>query len=103
MDEIHPLKKIVFEIRHSNIPNKAVYFSQKYPQFKVDYPRLFTCALDKHFPLQYLDFMFDMKKELETQNISLSNADKIVYEKLQEQYVTPFITPQAQQHGSSNV
>ena len=88
---MHPIKKTVLDIRNSNMPNKKEYFSRKYSEFKETYPRLFECAFDPEFSLDYLDFMLDMQKKVDKNDVTLSNADQIVYDKLQDVYVKPYI------------
>lgn len=91
------IKSIVMEIRNAQMSHtqKKALFEKKYSEFAERYPKLFSYALDNTFDLKYLDFMLAQLKNLESKtNITeevVKEADKIVYEKLSEDYVDPVI------------
>lgn len=97
------IKAIVLEIRNTRIPmpQKKLVFESKHSEFAKRYPKLFAFALDDSFDLKYLDFMLAQLKNLEAKtNVTdevLKEADKIVYEKLSADYVTPVLEKAAKQ------
>jgi hypothetical protein len=62
-----------------------------YADFAEKYPKLFEACLNPDFPLDFLEYMLQMKHVVTSSNMSIDDADKVVYGKLQEKYVTPFI------------
>lgn len=82
---------IVNEIRSSNRPDKHAYFKGKYLNFWDKYPKLFEAAVDPNFPLTYLHMMLDQRDRLNNSQLSVEEADKEIYDKLREDYVTPVI------------
>ena len=85
------IKRIVLEIRRSRIPNKEMYFRKQYPKFVEDFPKLFLAALNKDFPLTYLDIMLNQINTLTKDEASLDAADKVVYAQLRKDYVEPIV------------
>ena len=64
----------------------------KYISFRDSYPKLFEAAADSSFPLTFLDPMIVQLKALNNKEIDLESADKLVYGKLQKQYVDPVLS-----------
>ena len=59
----------------------------KYMEFKMWYPRLYECALDKTFSLGNLHAMLDMKANIDQNLISVNEADEKIYDQLRYQYI----------------
>lgn len=67
-----------------------------FSDFHRQYPKLFDACLNHDFPLEYLDYMLEMKNQLSESSLSIDEADKLVYNKLQEKYVLPVMPPTKQ-------
>lgn len=78
------IKKIVYEIRESNMKEKEL--RMKFKDFVHDYPRLFEFALNKDIQLDFLDMMLKQLVLINENCISLETADSNVYKTLQEKY-----------------
>lgn len=88
------IKNTCLEIRMSSLKqtNKRAYFESQNAKFVEDYPKLFEACLNDDFPLlQNLDYMLEMMTVLNSEKISVEDADKEVYGKLSDQYVVPVL------------
>lgn len=91
------LRKIVNEIKGSSIVDTAMkkeFYKDKYADFVVKFPRLFDAALEPSFPMSFLEFMLQQRDGLYQQDLNKATveaADKFVYDKLRETYVTPVV------------
>lgn len=101
------IKKIVYDIRNSPIKDlteRRNHFRAKYMSFFSTHPTLFECALDKSFPLSFLDFMLDQRNKLSgtSDEETVKEADQKVYEVLQEKYFKDIkIVPPTDTDGSA--
>lgn len=83
------VKSIINEIREydASEEEKAKIFKAKYPNFATKLPKLFVAACDSTFDLKYLDYMLKMADKLKENQMQVDEADKIVYDRLQSQFI----------------
>lgn len=88
------IRRIVYEIRTSNINRKADYFSAKYADFNKAFPLLFDAALNDTFPLKFLELMLNQRAQLantEPTKENIEEVNKVVYTALRETYIDPLV------------
>lgn len=70
---------------------KTRFYAHIYPDFRREYPRLFACACDSEFNLEFLDFMLEKKQQLD-QTHDVDASDKEVYGVLNDKYINPLLS-----------
>jgi len=93
------IRSIVSDMQTTQIHDdetKRSYFKDKYSEFATKFPRLFDAACKSSFQMQYLDFMLSQRDKLYSNTTfdktTVESADKIVYDKLREDFVDPVIS-----------
>lgn len=84
---IDNIKKILTEIRGSD--ENVEVLQKNYIEFYDTYPKLFRAAIDKTFPLTFLDVMLKNLEKLNKNECTVDEADKSVYGILQKEYIDP--------------
>lgn len=80
--------KSIIEILKNSRENEEV-LKETYIEFYDTYPKLFKAALDKSFPMTFLDVMLMNLEKLNNNEFSVDDADKSVYGILQKEYIDP--------------
>ena len=82
------------DIRTSSMSTdkKNQFYSGKYHDFKMTFPKLYEAALNPSFPLEFFDMMLKQRDNLRDKVNTVDDADRIVYDTLREKYVTPIIS-----------
>lgn len=93
MDDTEFIQETVNKIREACLDDKydPQIIKKKYFEFFEKYPKLFAAAVDTSFNMTHLLDMLHMAQKLKEKEIGVDDADKIIYGKLQEEYITPFL------------
>ena len=87
------IQDIVTEIRSSNMLNKQHFFKEKYPTFAEKYPTLFTMSCDPTSDMKKLDYLLQMLRNIENNNMTQHVASVNVGQVLFDEYVQPVVPP----------
>lgn len=85
---IDRIKNINNKILSKSLEEKEDYFFKNYPDIMNKYPFLVS-QICSGKDLETLDYMLNSLEQIEKGNISKDNMDKIVGERLAEEYVKP--------------
>ncbi len=93
------VRQIVEAILKCKMPTyeKDKFFRRRFPNFTESMPKLFEMIIrndltDQHH--QYIEMMLNMSERLiDKREMEVLDADKIVYNKLREDYIDPVIKP----------
>lgn len=55
-------------------PSRMIYYSEKYPEFTMRYPKLFSCACDPKFDMRQLQLMLSNVDKLKNDEITREEA-----------------------------
>ena len=85
---ISRIKKINLKIYSKTLDEKEDYFFKNYPDIMNKYPFL-VYQICSGGDLEKLDYMINSLEQIEKGNIKKDDMDKIVGEKLADEYVKP--------------
>jgi hypothetical protein len=82
------VKAIVELIRNTDVPNKAVYFENKYSNFKKKYPKLYDMACNQpNMDMKNFEFMLSMLSKMQSSDISQYDASAEVGQFMYDKYI----------------
>lgn len=85
------IKKIVGDIRAVSLFGEKTphQIKSRYLEFYETFPKLFDAAMDKDFPMTYLNMMLVQLDQLKN-GATVDAVDTVVYGQLREKYIDPF-------------
>ena len=81
--------KIIEDIQKSSIDynDKESHFSNIYPEFKENYPFLFSMACKPNFDYKKFNYMMNLRTEIINKNLTVEDASKEVGTKFYNMYM----------------
>jgi serine/threonine protein kinase len=89
-ETIERIKKINMKLSHMNLTEKENHFFDNYPNIMEKYPFLVS-TICSGGDLTMLDYMLSSLEQVEKGNTSQEDMEKIVGERLADDYVKPLI------------
>lgn len=89
------IMRIVKEINSfpGNMKAKQSHFEKKYPEFVTNYNMLFTMACEDNFDFGRLQYMLNLKDDIDNKKVTFENASKEVGQKMFDVYVRDNVPP----------
>lgn len=83
------IRTILEEICASKEASKSEAFGERYPEFKTNYPVLFSKACDGSLDSDRIDYMLRMLEQVQNKSTTQYDASAVVGQKLFDDYVAP--------------
>jgi hypothetical protein len=85
--EVERVRSIATKIRQSTVPNKAIYFSSTFSNFKTRYPLLYDMVCSDRCDDSMLNYMLSMVEKISEGNKTSDDASVDVGQALFDRYV----------------